>query len=282
MDTKQVQLGNGTTLAYLERPGGDIPLVLLHGITNNAASYEPVLAGIDAGCHVYALDFRGHGNSSRPSARYDTAAYADDVIHFISEVVCKPVLLGGHSLGGLVTVQTAVTAPERIRAIFLEDPPLYFVGSMDPIYEALFNGVVVMATTLQDGSRSAEEWFQVMAKAPDPYNGKPGLEVMGEARIRRRLDSIGRMDPRAMQDGLDGALKWDTDAVLARIKCPVTMITGNRALGAVISEEETRRVQSIVNDCKVTNVPDVGHMINDLRPAEWQAAINGWIRGQVG
>ena len=65
MDKQSIDLPNGTTIAYLERPGSGRPLVLLHGITDNARTYLPLLDGIDPGCHVYALDFRGHGESSK-------------------------------------------------------------------------------------------------------------------------------------------------------------------------------------------------------------------------
>ena len=201
MDRKTASLGNGVTLSYLERTGGSEPLVLLHGITDSARTYEPLAAESSDRFKVYALDFRGHGASDKPDALYDTDAYADDVRHFIREVVGGPVLLEGHSLGGAVSVQVAATAPGLVSGLVLEDPPLYFVNGMDDTYEALFNGIVMMARTLEDASRRAEDWFEVMAAAPDPYSGKPGIETMGEERIWARLAAIGSMKPQALQAG---------------------------------------------------------------------------------
>ncbi len=85
MDKSAVTLANGTEIAYLERAGGELPLVLLHGITDNARTYEPLLAGISPRCRVFALDFRGHGESAKPETLYDADAYADDVRCFIQE-----------------------------------------------------------------------------------------------------------------------------------------------------------------------------------------------------
>ncbi len=277
MVKEKLTLSNGSELAFIERAGADQALVLLHGITDNALTYQPLLEGIDARCHVYALDFRGHGESSRPNTRYDTAAYADDVLHFIHEQVGKPVLLAGHSLGGVVAVQCAISGPSQITSIFLEDPPLYFVGNLDATYQQLFNALVVMASTLQDGTRSEDEWFDVMANAPDPYSGKPGIETMGEDRIRKRLDSVGMLYPKALQDALDGSLVWDADAVLTQLSCPVTMMTGNRALGAVVTDAESARVAELVDDCTLVNVPDVGHLLHDLTPDIWLTTLNEWI-----
>jgi len=277
MNKTDIALPNGIRLACLERPGGDIPLVLLHGITDNALTWEPVLERIDPRCRVIAPDFRGHGDSDKPDATYDAEAYADDVRHLIDQVFGEPALVAGHSLGGVVAVQVGISAPDKVRGLFLEDPPLYFVNDLNDIFRTLFESMVVMAKTLQDGSRSAEDWFAVMANAPDPYSGKPGIETMGEAKIRMRLDSIGRMLPKALEDGLAGSLKWETDAVLAGLQAPVTVMHGDPALGAVMTAQEAARVSDIVADTEVVAVSGVGHLIHDEKPEEWIEAVNGWI-----
>lgn len=276
LERKSETLGNSTSVSYLERSGGVEPLLLLHGITDSARTYEPLIGGIDKRFHVYALDFRGHGNSDKPESLYDTDAYADDVRHFISEVVGSPVLLEGHSLGGAVSVQVGATAPDLVTGLILEDPPLYFVNDLNEIYRALFEGIVVMASTLQDGSQSADDWFQVMANAPDPYSGKPGIETMGEEVIRLRLASIGLMKPKALQDAISGSLEWDTDEVLKKIECPVTLLWGDPSIGAVITGEEVERAVGLIGACTAVQAGGVGHLIHDQAPAAWLDAVNGW------
>ncbi len=276
MERKRVTLTNGISISYLERKGGDAPLVLLHGITDSAKTYEPLAARIDDRFKVFAVDFRGHGESDKPDGPYHTDAYADDVRHFIREVIGSPVLLEGHSLGGAVSVQVGATAPDLVTGLILEDPPLYFVNEIDEIYTALFEGIVVMATTLQDGSQDPDHWFDVMANAPDPYSGKPGIETMGEERIRLRLESIGQMKPQALRNAIDGSLKWDTDAVLAEVACPVTLLWGDPAAGAVMTADEVARAVQIMVDCKAVQAATVGHLIHDQAPDVWLEAVNGW------
>lgn len=276
MERKSVRLGNGTTISYLERAGGSEPLVLLHGITDHALTYAPFENRIDPRYHVFALDHRGHGHSDKPDTHYDTEAYADDVRHFIREVAGGCVLLEGHSLGGAVAVQVGATAPELVRGLVLEDPPLYFVNDLNETYRALFEGIVMMSTTLQEGSQTEDDWFAVMAQAPDPYSGKPGIETMGEAKIRERLTSIGQMKPKALQDALAGSLKWDTDAVLAKIRCPVLLLSGDAAIGAVMTGDEIARAESVIGECRSVIAPAVGHLIHDQAPDVWLAAVNDW------
>lgn len=274
MDKQTALLSNGTEIAYLERPGSGQRVVLLHGITDNALSYEPLLDDLASTAHVFALDFRGHGQSAKPETFYDTEAYADDVRHFITEVAGGPVLLSGHSLGGVVAIQVAGTAPDLVSQLLLEDPPIYFVNDLNDTYRALFEGIVVVAQTLQDGSRPREDWFEVMARAPDPYSGKPGIETMGADRINLRLDSITMMKPKAMQDALAGSLEWDADAALAVIQCPWTVLVGNEALGAVVAASEADRLEHDYPASHIIRVNDVGHLIHDQKPDVWLAAIN--------
>ncbi len=278
MSKPTTTLANGTRIAYLERPGGEIPLLLLHGITDNALSYEPLIPEIHPLARVFAMDFRGHGESGKPDSRYDTEAYADDVRHFIREVVGGPVLLEGHSLGGVVALQVAVTEPSLVRGLLLEDPPLYFVNNLNEIYRTLFTAMVAMARSLQDGTRSRDDWFKVMAEAPDPYTGRPGIETLGAGGIGLRLDSIASMKPEALEDALDGSLEWETDEVLARVRCPLTIITGNPELGAVITPEEAARVSGIVPEARLVRMDNTGHLIHMEQPEAWLRVLNQWVR----
>ena len=281
MNKSTVDLSNGTRIAYLERAGSGVPVILLHGITDNATTYEPLMPEIDLRARVLAMDFRGHGESAKPDSLYDTEAYADDVRHFIREVAGESVILEGHSLGGAVAVQVAVSAPDLVLSILLEDPPLYFVNNLDPIYQTLFESIVTMAKSLQDGSLTPEACFKMMAQAPDPYTGKPGIETMGEDGIRQRIESISSMKPKALEDALAGSLEWDSDAILAQVQCPMDMIVGNPDLGAVITAEEVERAMRIVSDSRVTRLDDVGHLIHFERPEAWLGFVNAQIAQQT-
>ncbi len=281
MEKQFITLDNGAEIAWLERPGHGNTLVLLHGITNNAGTYAALMADIDSNCHIYALDFRGHGDSFKPDSLYDTDAYADDVRHFIRTKVNGPVLLAGHSLGALVATQVASTTPELVTRLFLEDGPFYFVGNMGETYNTLFTALLNTARALQAGTLTAAQCFDMMAAAPDAWTGKPGIEMSSETYIRFRIESLRKLKPKALADALMDSLSWDADAIISQIQCPVTLLNGVESLGSVITAAETERVASLLTDCQVLVQNNVGHLVHEHQPAVWLEAINRWITTDV-
>ena len=66
------------------------------------------------------------GRSDHAPGTYSVPFYTEDVIAFIEEVITKPVVLVGHSLGGVITHNITATRPDLVRSALCEDPPLYF------------------------------------------------------------------------------------------------------------------------------------------------------------
>lgn len=87
------------SLNYVEVSTTGAPLVLLHGGSSQWRNFEILLPDLTASWYLYALDFRGHGNSERAES-YRLQDFVDDVIAFLCEVIGEPVAFVGHSLGG--------------------------------------------------------------------------------------------------------------------------------------------------------------------------------------
>jgi pimeloyl-ACP methyl ester carboxylesterase len=99
MTTQQTDSG-GTPIAW-ERRGAGVPVVLVHGITECRASWEPVAERLAVDHDVIAIDLRGHGESGI-GPRYDLADLAGDVHAVIVDAGVERPHLVGHSLGGAV------------------------------------------------------------------------------------------------------------------------------------------------------------------------------------
>ncbi len=91
---------DGTSIAWSTAGSGE-PVVLVHGITESAASLDPITRRLGSTNEVITLDLRGHGDSGRADT-YDLGAMAGDVGAVIAAAGAARPHLVGHSLGGAV------------------------------------------------------------------------------------------------------------------------------------------------------------------------------------
>ena len=126
---------DGTQLALFDwpLPPGQSPrarVLIVHGLGEHAGRYAELAADLNAwGCAVRAYDQRGHGQSS--GAR-GAAPQPHTLVHDLAEVVDHtraahpglPVVLLGHSLGGVVAARFVSLALRRVDGLVLSSPAL--------------------------------------------------------------------------------------------------------------------------------------------------------------
>ena len=109
---------HGHRLSY--RRGGSGPLlILVHGITNSSASWEPVLGLLERDFTVLAPDLLGHGDSAKPRGDYSLGANASLLRDFMVALGHDCATLVGHSLGGGIAMQMSYQFPERVERLVL-------------------------------------------------------------------------------------------------------------------------------------------------------------------
>jgi len=127
-----LQSPTGAALSWRHCPAAVGPLGLLlisHGLAEHSGRYGRFAQAMAArGFHVYAHDHRGHGRSRAPDAQLGLFAHrggAEKVIADLRAVremaVARhpglPVILFGHSMGGLIALNAAETHPELYDAL---------------------------------------------------------------------------------------------------------------------------------------------------------------------
>jgi pimeloyl-ACP methyl ester carboxylesterase len=108
-------------LARRTTAGGGVPVVLLHGLGDTAATWSPFAESLDR--PTIAFDLRGHGSSPR-CTEYTVDSMVADVLAALGALGGEPVDLAGHSMGGHVASQVALRAPDLVRRLVLEDSPV--------------------------------------------------------------------------------------------------------------------------------------------------------------
>ncbi|MCK2217375.1 alpha/beta hydrolase [Actinomadura sp. ATCC 31491] len=128
---------NGIKLVYREEGDPNAPLmVLIHGRTADHNDWNGITQHFAARHRVLVPDLRGHGGSDRPGA-YPVPAMAEDVAGLIVRTGGGgPATVVGHSLGGMVAYRLAVSRPELVARLVLEDvPPPLPIADRPPLVE---------------------------------------------------------------------------------------------------------------------------------------------------
>jgi len=131
-ETQRLNSPTGATIAYHHSPAtGEARGILLisHGLAEHSRRYEAFAGAMAAqGFHVYAHDHRGHGETIAPDAPIGRFARRHGVEQVMTDVLAMrelaasahpglPIILFGHSMGGLISLNTVVTHPEKFDAV---------------------------------------------------------------------------------------------------------------------------------------------------------------------
>lgn len=102
-------------------------LILLHGIGSSTVMWRNVADDLPREYRVVAIDLLGFGKSPRPEwATYDAKTQARSIIFtlLVRRVPLKSWFVG-HSLGSIVAVEVARSAPLHVKELLLISPPIY-------------------------------------------------------------------------------------------------------------------------------------------------------------
>ena len=98
-------------------------VVLVHGLGSNANQWLPVARDLARDHHVVLLELPGHGLApiTTPFSLEQATLALDRALFEQSQ---GPVVLVGHSVGGMVAASEALHAPQRVRALVLVETAL--------------------------------------------------------------------------------------------------------------------------------------------------------------
>lgn len=140
---------------------GKDALVILHGLLGSSANWRSLAKRFGQHRAVYSLDLRNHGQSPW-SDTMNYAVMADDVLELIDSLDHQRVCLLGHSMGGKVAMQLALSAPDSIDSIIIADiAPVAYTHDFDHFVEPM------LAMDLSSISRRSQADALLRKSIPD-------------------------------------------------------------------------------------------------------------------
>jgi pimeloyl-ACP methyl ester carboxylesterase len=136
MPVRQTLSKSDIQLSYLEWHQGQEPLLLLHGLADNAVVWSGLGDYLAADYHIVAPDMRGHGESSKPEDDYSFASAIADLEALMDHLQWSSAHVVSHSWTGKLAAIWARQHPERLRSMILVDP--IFIWKMPSVFKLTF------------------------------------------------------------------------------------------------------------------------------------------------
>jgi lipase len=108
-------------LAIWRSGSGQDPAICLHGITAQHRAFNAAARHLASSRSLVGVDLRGRGDSEKPESGYGLEAHTRDVIRVLDHLGLEDAVVVGHSMGGFVALQTALSYPGRVRTLVLLD-----------------------------------------------------------------------------------------------------------------------------------------------------------------
>jgi pimeloyl-ACP methyl ester carboxylesterase len=220
---KSVALPNGETLAYvsLGDPAG-APVVLIHGYTDNARDWVPLVPYLAPRFHLILVDIRGHGRSSKPECCYTRLDFAYDIKLLLDALGIQRADIVGHSLGSIIAQTLAEFWPERTgRVVLIASSAGPRPGAPPP---KVLDGYFAQIRQLKDPIDPDSPFMMAWWSSPTP--------VDADFMRRQRQDSAAipaRVWLAVLDQGLEPMLAGgDLQLTLPKLTAPTLLIWGSK------------------------------------------------------
>ena len=266
---------------YAEGPQNGPTLVLLHGLARDWRSFSVLLPELTSRFHVFALDLRGHGGSSRVTRGYRITDYAQDVSAFLKQVVPNAATIFGHSLGAEVGMCVAADADCRVSALILGDPVISAENFTRSMYDPLFLQLHKLILCDASPQELARGIGKIEIRVPgfdgtlriEELPGNAGPVLLEWARCAKLTD------PETLAMTLDGSsfAGWDPVQILPQISCPTLLLQGNPELDALLTDDDVKLALRLLPRAKHVKFPLLGHALFMQQPKPVLDAVTSFL-----
>lgn len=283
---KRLALPNpGGELFYYDSGGDKPPLLLLHGLADEADTWRHVFAPLSADWRVIAPDLPGFGRSAKPRQRYTLDVFQRGVLALLDHLGIDRTHWVGSSMGAMISHYTALTHPQRVRSLMLIDGTLIITQRPTTL-----KGKLMAALQLAPGF--GEYWYTKLRGRPDEafatlraYYGD--FDALPQAdrdflyrRVQQRVwDDAQRYSFFSTRRAMTGWFVSQTNlaARVAAITVPTMLLWGDRdAILNTSNAEATIRVQK---SARLHVLPGIGHLPQQEAPALVLQALREHLAG---
>jgi len=255
----QIQLPGRVRLEYVEqgRRSGT-PVIALHGVTDSWRSFEPVLAHLPRGPHMFAISQRGHGDSEKPLGGYAPADFAADVVAFMDALEIERAVLVGHSMGSIHAMRCAIDHPSRVAGLMLAGTMAHF-GRPPEMVEFQRDHIAPLTDPVPEAF-AREFQLSTLARPIDP--------ALLDGFVAESL----KVPARVWRAAFEGFIGDDFSQRLREIDVPTRVVWGRRDI--FCSGAEQQALLRLIRAARLVEYADAGHAMHWEEPQRFARELS--------
>lgn len=256
---------NGVRINYYRTGDDKPPVVMLHGFSDAALSWNRLPVALEPEFDVVLVDARGHGYSASPETGYGLHDHVADVLVLIDHLNLDRPALIGHAMGAVVAANLAAAEPGRVRGLVLEEP-LWPQPGEDS------NGQATHAEQMREQVRaqkglSLDELTEICARR---YPNWHDTEAFQWAKSKQLVA------PNAAEFF---AARWpDWQETLRRLDLPGLLVAGEAERGSLVGPQVLEQAPRLWKRGQVVRVPGAGHDVHREQYREFLQLVRRFLR----
>ena len=278
-EERHIDVG-GLPTRYLTAGTTGPPLVLLHGVGDNALDWQWVMPTLSRTHRLYALDLPGSGGSIKPDVDYSPAFFTQFLSTFLDALEVESAAVVGNSLGGLVSLRLALSEPSRVSALGL----VASAGLGRKVTYALrslalpgYGGLAVAWGKRPPGAaQRALGRSTLLFARPQRVPRKWLKEQYRLARLPGFLEA--QLATVRAQVGLKGQREVLVDR-LAQLEVPTLLLWGTR--DRVLPYSQAKEAVSSLQDGSLELMSDCGHSPHVEQPERFVSALGRFLKAKI-
>jgi len=254
---------NGVPI-HFEDVGSGPPVVMGHSILCSGEMWMYQMPKLAERYRVINIDQRGHGQSVPVTSSYELRDMVEDAFAVLDHLEIKRAVWAGLSMGGMVAMHAAVTAPDRVAALVLLDThageeTMYkklkyramSIGARAFGVRPFFPAVIPLLfgrTTLAENQSLVDKW-------------KPRFEEIHVQSLARAVTALTRRSSILRE--------------LSEVQCPSLVIVGEE--DASLPPHLSREIVDALPNASLVVIPKAGHLSALEKPEEVTEAMLGFL-----
>jgi pimeloyl-ACP methyl ester carboxylesterase len=274
----QSMVVDGLRLHYYDTgPHAAVPVVLIHGLGDEADTWRHIFPALARWRRVIALDLPGFGRSEKPRRAYTLAFFARTIGELLDALGIRRAVLVGHSMGAAVAQRLALAQPDCAEQLVLIGGGLPTEARRPPAQLWLFLAPGLGEILYTSLRRSQAEAYATLRPY---YSNLEALPQADQAFLRERV--WARVWSAGQRRAFLSALRWlaidqatRADAFRARLahsRVPTTILWGEQDL--IVPQAAGAGLAALLPDARLQVIAGSGHLPHQEQPDQVLDALH--------